>query len=158
MNFGAEGRSKAHGDPLDMQEVALDFAAKRKPYSVQWRGVRRGTSAVPVDEAALDRLQALRDALGKPLTIRSARRSPAHNRAVGGAARSQRLLGIAFDMCMANHDPEAFEAVARIAGLTGFGFYPRSGFIHVDFGPAREWGERFAPRAAPFPVEPPEVP
>jgi hypothetical protein len=39
----------------------------------------------------------------------------------------------------------------------GFGFYPRSGFIHIDSGPAREWGERFARRATPFAVETPRA-
>ena len=47
---------------------------------------------------------------------------------------------------MANHDPEAFEAAARAVGFRGFGFYPRSGFIHIDLGPARNWGERFPKR------------
>ncbi len=51
---------------------------------------------------------------------------------------------------MANHDPAAFEAAARAVGFLGFGFYPRSGFISVDFGPAREWGERFPIRATAF--------
>jgi hypothetical protein len=41
-----------------------------------------------IDEEALDRLQALRDALGKPLIVRSACRNPYHNRAVGGAVAS----------------------------------------------------------------------
>ena len=58
-------------------------------------------------------------------------------------------------LAMANHDPVAFEAAARKAGFLGFGFYPRSGFIHIDLGPAREWGERFPPRATAFA---PEVP
>jgi zinc D-Ala-D-Ala carboxypeptidase len=48
---------------------------------------------------------------------------------------------------MANHDPVAFEAAAREVGFLGFGFYPRSGFMHVDLGPARQWGERFPVRA-----------
>ena len=38
---------------------------------------------------------------------------------------------------MSNHDPEAFETAAREVGFLGFGFYPRSGFIHIDLGPAR---------------------
>ena len=42
---------------------------------------------------------------------------------------------------------EAFEAAARAVGFQGFGFYPRSGFIHIDLGPARSWGERFPKRA-----------
>ena len=45
----------------------------------------RGTGKLLVDEPALDRLQALRDRLGKPLIVRSAYRSSEHNRAVGAA-------------------------------------------------------------------------
>jgi zinc D-Ala-D-Ala carboxypeptidase len=42
-------------------------------------------------------------------------------------------------------------------GFRGFGFYPRSGFIHIDLGPARQWGERFPKRASGFAVETPPV-
>ena len=115
----------------------------------------RGTGKLQVNEPALDKLQALRDRLGKPLIVRSAYRSPEHNRAVGGATRSKHLDGAAFDIAMANHDPAAFEAAAREVGFLGFGFYPRSGFIHVDLGPARQWGERFPVRAVPFVAETP---
>ena len=45
--------------------------------------------------------------------------------------------------------------LARKAGFQGFGFYPRSGFIHIDLGPARSWGERFPVRAVPFVAETP---
>lgn len=116
----------------------------------------RGTGKLLVTEAALDRLQALRDQLGKPLIVRSAYRSPEHNRAVGGAKRSKHMEGTAFDIAMSNHDPAAFEAAAREAGFLGFGFYPRSDFIHIDLGPKREWGERFPPRP-PFAPETPPV-
>ena len=115
----------------------------------------RGDGQLLINEPALDTLQALRDRIGKPLIVRSAYRSPEHNRAVGGAMRSKHMDGAAFDIAMANHDPVAFEAAAREVGFLGFGFYPRSGFIHVDLGPARQWGERFPPRATPFV---PEVP
>jgi zinc D-Ala-D-Ala carboxypeptidase len=94
----------------------------------------RGTGKLLVNEAALDALQALRKRLGKPLIVRSAYRSPEHNRSVGGAKASKHMDGIAFDVAMANHDPEAFEAAARTIGFKGFGFYPRSGFIHIDLG------------------------
>jgi hypothetical protein len=110
----------------------------------------RGTGKLLINEPALDKLQALRDRLGKPLIVRSAYRSPEHNSAVGGATRSKHLDGAAFDIAMANHDPVAFETAAREVGFLGFGFYPRSGFIHVDLGPARQWGKRFSPRAVPF--------
>jgi hypothetical protein len=108
-----------------------------------------------INEEALDRLQVLRDRLGKPLIIRSAYRSAAHNRAVGGSPRSKHMDGAAFDIAMANHDPVAFEAAAREAGFLGFGFYPRSGFMHIDLGPARTWGDRFEVRDAGFA---PEIP
>jgi len=44
-------------------------------------------------------------------------------------------------------------AAAREVGFLGFGFYPRSGFMHIDLGPARQWGERFPPRATAFAAE-----
>jgi zinc D-Ala-D-Ala carboxypeptidase len=115
----------------------------------------RGTGKLLVNEAALGALQALRDRLGKPLILRSAYRSPEHDRAVGGGKASKHLEGVAFDVEMANHDPEAFEAAARAVGFQGFGFYPRSGFIHIDLGPARSWGERFPKRASAFAAETP---
>jgi len=113
----------------------------------------RGTGAIKINTEAMDKLQALRDRLGKPLLVRSAYRSPEHNRAVGGAPASKHMQATAFDIAMSNHDPVAFEAAARAVGFLGFGFYPRSGFIHVDLGPARQWGERFPVRATAFAAE-----
>ena len=107
----------------------------------------RGTGKLLINEQALDCLQELRVALGKPMIINSAYRSPEHNRAVGGAKASKHLDGTAFDVSMANHDPENFIAAARRAGFRGIGTYPRSNFVHIDLGPARTWGE-------PFPVRP----
>jgi len=49
------------------------------------------------------------------------------------------------------HDPEAFEA-AGAAGFKGFGFYPRSAFMHINLGSARSRGERFPERATAFAV------
>jgi hypothetical protein len=60
------------------------------------------------------------------------------------------MEGTAFDIAMSNHDPVVFEAAARAVGFLGFGFYPRSGFIHVDLGPTRQWGERFPIRVTSF--------
>ena len=113
----------------------------------------RGSGSLRINEDALDKLQALRDRLGKPLIVRSAYRSPAHNRAVGGAPRSKHMDGTAFDIAMSNHDPVAFEAAARAVGFLGFGYYPRSGFMHIDLGPARQWGERFPVQATAFAAE-----
>ena len=63
--------------------------------------------------------------------------------------------GTAFDIAMGNHDPKAFAEAARAAGFLGFGTYPRSGFMHIDLGPARVWGEPFPKRAVSFAAETP---
>jgi len=63
--------------------------------------------------------------------------------------------GTAFDIAMANHDPVAFEAAAREVGFLGVGYYGRSGFIHIDLGPARTWGEKFPVRMSAFSEEVP---
>lgn len=110
----------------------------------------RGTGAIKINTEAMDKLQALRDRLGKPLIIRSAYRGPEHNRAVGGAPASKHMLGTAFDIAMSNHDPAAFVEAARAVGFLGFGTYPRSGFMHIDLGPASSWGAPFPVRATPF--------
>ena len=89
-----------------------------------------------------------RQAADRP--VRSAYRSPSHNRAVGGAPASKHMQGTAFDIAMSNHDPATFAEAARAVGFLGFGTYPRSGFMHIDLGPARSWGEPFTARATPF--------
>ena len=55
------------------------------------------------------------------------------------------MIGDAFDVVMDGHDPEEFEAAAREAGFTGFGYYPESTppFMHIDMGPSRKWGDPF---------------
>lgn len=115
----------------------------------------RGTGKLLVDEAAMDALQALRNHLGRPMIVNSAYRSPEHNTSVRGAPRSKHLEGVAFDISMANHHPDDFVAAARACGFRGIGFYPRQNFIHVDLGPARQWGETFLPRSTRFAPEEP---
>jgi len=118
----------------------------------------KGTGKLMINSDAMDKLQALRDALGKPLIITSAYRSPEHNRAVGGATKSKHMAGIAFDVRMDNHEPEVFEFEAMKAGFTGFGYYPKSGFMHIDTGPERTWGTPWPRSVTDWPVEPPRQP
>lgn len=113
----------------------------------------KGTGRIMLDIDALDALQRLRHRLGKPLLITSAYRSPEHNKRVGGAKNSFHMKGVAFDVQMANHDPVDFEKTARAEGFRGFGYYPKSGFMHIDTGPARTWGKKFPPRPTRFEEE-----
>ena len=105
----------------------------------------RGTGRLKIHVPTLRRLQTLRASVGRPMIVTSGYRSPEHNRAVRGARNSQHVEGRAFDIRMENHCPNRFESKARQAGFTGFGFYPqaRNNFMHVDTGPAREWGTRW---------------
>lgn len=101
----------------------------------------KGEGELLIDPDSMDKLQALRTALGKPLLITSAYRSAAHNKRVKGATNSQHRLGKAFDVVMTNQDPWEFEKAARAVGFTGFGHYPKSNFMHIDTGPARRWND-----------------
>src|SRR3546814_1376008 len=80
----------------------------------------------------MDALQRLRDTLGAPLIVTSGYRSPAHNRAEGGKPGSRHLVGEAFDVSMANHDPRAFYEAAIRAGFKAFGHYPRRSEEHTS--------------------------
>ncbi|MFD1798243.1 DUF882 domain-containing protein [Paracoccus aurantiacus] len=115
----------------------------------------RGTGRLLVNENALDRLQALRTVLGRPMIVNSAYRSLEHNARVGGAPKSQHVQGAAFDISMANHDPADFIAAARRTGFRGIGTYPRSNFVHIDIGPTRSWGAPFPPRVSRFAADRP---
>ena len=64
-------------------------------------------------------------------------------------ACSKHLDGAAFDIAMKPRSGGLRGCGAEV-GFLGFGFYPRSGFIHVDLRPARQWGERFPVRATAF--------
>jgi uncharacterized protein YcbK (DUF882 family) len=56
----------------------------------------------------------------------------------GVAENSQHLYGRALDVRFASNLPDAV-AVARAMRRGGVGWYPRSGFIHLDTGPVRNW-------------------
>ena len=113
----------------------------------QWRNFSpiemacKGTGRLKLNVDAMDKLQALRNRIGKPLYILSAYRSPEHNKAVKGAPNSMHLQGCAFDVAMTNLCPADFVAAARAVGFTGIGLYEKQNFIHIDTGRERSWGK-----------------
>ncbi len=80
----------------------------------------------------VDALQRVRDAAAARIMIRSAYRYPAKNSAVGGAPRSQHLVGRAADLVVSEHTPlEMAEVALRTLGPTiGVGLGART--IHLD--------------------------
>jgi len=55
------------------------------------------------------------------------------------ARDSQHSHGTAIDFTIPNVPAQALEAWARAQKLGGVGFYPESGFVHMDTGPIRTW-------------------
>lgn len=97
----------------------------------------KGDGSILIDVEALNKLQALRNSLGKPLIIKSAYRDPGHNTKVGGAKNSNHLKGKAFDVSLHNQDKELLYGAAKACGFSGFGHY--NSFLHLDTGKQREW-------------------
>lgn len=100
---------------------------------------------VRVDERLVEKLQRLRDELGRPIIINSAYRCPERNRQVGGASESQHLFGRAVDIALGNQNLTGLE-IAELAedlGFTGIGLYKN--FIHLDVRPSKvvaRWDNR----------------
>ena len=100
---------------------------------------RDGSDTVMVDETLTVVLQCIRDHFGKPVTITSGYRTPAHNAAVGGAKSSQHLLGRAADIRVAGVSVEDVAAYTEslMPDWGGVGRYPvkagrATGWVHVD--------------------------
>lgn len=80
-----------------------------------------------------NRLQVVRDLLGKPVIINSGYRTPAHNQKVGGAPNSMHLQGMAADFVVAG--TPAAEVQKFLKNWTGgMGCYTH--FTHLDIRPS----------------------
>ena len=99
-----------------------------------------GEGSCFINRQAMDTLQLARDMADKPFIINSAFRTAPYNASVGGAADSQHLFGMAFDIKLVGHDQTLLVAALKSAGFTGLGFYDT--FIHADIGPRRAWDMR----------------
>ena len=89
-----------------------------------------GSQLVKVDSQLLNRLQRLRDLVGKPIIITSGYRTISHNKKVGGSKNSLHLQGKAADIKVNGIDPGQLSKQAEKVGFNGIGIYKT--FIHVD--------------------------
>lgn len=87
-------------------------------------------STTLIDKELVVHLQNIRDHFGKPVVINSGYRCTIHNKAVGGAAKSQHTLGRAADIVVKGVEPREVAKYAESIGLDGIGRY--STFTHVD--------------------------
>ena len=97
-----------------------------------------------MDLGVIDFLANVLDAVGETsATILSAYRTAETNAMLarttfGVAEHSQHILGRALDLRLGSKLGEAMNA-ARTMQRGGVGWYPHSGFIHIDTGPVRNW-------------------
>lgn len=76
----------------------------------------------------------------KPLIITSGYRTPKTNGGLEGAAKnSMHLYGKAVDFRVEGIKSTVVGEVAKSLRLGGVGFYPSSGFTHLDTGRVRSW-------------------
>lgn len=109
------------------------------------RDWRTGES-IQIDRALLDLIWDLQRMLGStaPIEIISGYRSQKTNAMLaslnpGVAEHSQHTVGKALDFRLADRDLDKIRKAAVSLQRGGVGYYPQSGFIHVDTGRVRVW-------------------
>src|SRR6266403_3938343 len=99
---------------------------------------------IAIDVRVLDFLASVMDAVGATrATVLSAYRTRETNAMLartrfGVAENSQHIYGRALDIRLPSRTEDAMQA-ARAMRRGGVGWYPRSGFFHIDTGPVRNW-------------------
>lgn len=105
----------------------------------------------PVPKAAHDGVRKLCEDVLEPMrrefgdcSITSGYRHRAYNASIGGASQSYHIYDlrpdeVASDVTFARGSVAEWAAFARELGVGGVGEYRRSGFVHVDHGPRRDW-------------------
>lgn len=100
---------------------------KRKEFAC-----KDGCGLDTVKQELVEVLQDVRDHFDKPVVINSGLRCKTHNARVGGAPKSQHLLGTAADICIAGVTPkEVYDYLdGKYPDTYGIGLYKT--FTHID--------------------------
>jgi uncharacterized protein YcbK (DUF882 family) len=106
----------------------------------------RANEIKPIDPALLDLLARIQHRLGAnaPFQVISGYRSPAtnamlHANSEGVAVHSLHLEGKAIDVSIPGRSLEQLRSAALMQRAGGVGYYPHSGFVHIDTGRVRSW-------------------
>ncbi|RTR39799.1 DUF882 domain-containing protein [Shewanella canadensis] len=109
------------------------------------RDHRRNESA-PMDKRLYDLLFKLKESLNvdQDFNVISGYRSPKTNamlasKSNGVAKKSYHMKGMAMDIVIPDVKLSHLREAAIELKLGGVGYYPQSGFVHVDTGPVRTW-------------------
>lgn len=109
------------------------------------RDHRQNVSA-PMDKRLFDLLYRLKTTLNvdNEIHVISGYRSPRTNtmlahKSRGVAKKSYHMHGMAMDIAIPGVSLKRLRDAALSLKLGGVGYYPKSGFVHVDCGPVRNW-------------------
>ena len=107
----------------------------------------RANQIKPIDPRLLDLLHAIHQASdsSKPFNLVSGYRSPQTNamlaaQSEGVARHSMHIEGKAADINLPGRQLSILQRIALALRFGGVGYYPQSGFVHVDTGRIRHWG------------------
>jgi zinc D-Ala-D-Ala carboxypeptidase len=128
-------------NPLDSLRFEIDKVGRSykvsRNFTLGELASKDGANIVLLHPALIIALQTIRDHVGKPIRVNSAFRSPAHNKAIGGASNSLHTLGLAADVVIDGMTPIEVASLANDMGLGGIKAYPT--FTHIDVGRHRTW-------------------
>ncbi|MCG9696521.1 DUF882 domain-containing protein [Shewanella sp. Isolate11] len=106
----------------------------------------RANQIAPMDKRLFDLLFTLKQTLNveHEFHVISGYRCPKTNamlasKSNGVAKKSYHMKGMAMDIAIPGVELKDLRDAARSLKLGGVGFYPNSGFVHVDTGPVRTW-------------------
>jgi uncharacterized protein YcbK (DUF882 family) len=106
----------------------------------------RANEVKPIDPALLDLLVRAQRRLGtsEPFQVISGYRSPItnamlHANSEGVAVHSLHIDGKAIDICVQGRSLAQVRGAALALQGGGVGYYPRTGFVHMDTGRVRYW-------------------
>ena len=106
----------------------------------------RANEVKPIDPALLDLLVRVQHRLdtAEPYHVISGYRSPVtnamlHANSEGVAVHSLHLQGKAIDISVPGRSLAQLRGAALVQQAGGVGYYPRTGFVHVDTGRVRFW-------------------
>lgn len=123
-----------------------DIAATQKRLNYIFRDWRTGEQ-IKVDMGLLTQMGRIQQTLGinKPVNLISGYRSPKTNhmlrqRSKGVAKKSFHMVGQAMDFNIPGVSLAQIRQAALDLKAGGVGYYPASGFVHIDTGPVRRWG------------------
>lgn len=101
-------------------------------FTVREFACQDGFDAVLINLDLVAIIQAIRDALGAPVTITSGYRTVTHNANVGGTPNSFHTKGRAADIVASGKTTAQVAACAETVGALGILRHITDGFVHVD--------------------------